>query len=200
MAEIPPSPHRRPIPPPVPTPSAPAAPPRPAPAGIPIIHEQPARWPVVAIGITKLLKSSALLALGIGVHHLLRAGARQELTDFVAQAHGDPHNKYLYLALTKILAIPEHTLRVLRVGFDVYAGLYAIEGVGLLADRPWAEWMVVVTTGGFVPLELYELTFHPTWVRAGMLLLNLIILAYLCFRLYRRHQLKREREEMAGSL
>jgi uncharacterized membrane protein (DUF2068 family) len=149
----------------------------------------PARWPDVLIGIGKLCKAVGLLALGFGVQQLLSPAHHEALRGLVEQVH--PHNQYLYFLLGKALAIPEATLRMLRVGFFVYSGLYAIEGIGLLADRPWAEWMVVVTTAGFIPIEAREIYLHITWVRCLVMALNLFVVSYLCFRLYRRHQIKR---------
>lgn len=150
----------------------------------------PARWPVVMIGVTKLVKSAGLWAIGFGILGLLNVNQRQAMTDFVTQAH--PHNWYLNFALAKALAIPHDTLRMLHVASFVYAGLYAIEGIGLLANRPWAEWMVVVTTGGFVPIEVYEMCRRFTAVRVSAFTINVAILVYLCVRLRRQHLIKLE--------
>jgi uncharacterized membrane protein (DUF2068 family) len=48
------------------------------------------------------------------------------------------------------------------VGTFPYAGLFAIEGFGVLLRKRWAEYFTIVTPGGLIPLEIYELPQHFT--------------------------------------
>jgi len=81
---------------------------------------------------------------------------------------------------------------VLHLGVIIYAGLYLIEGAGLLWDKKWAEWMVIVTTAGFLPFEVYEIYKEVTWGRCLLFILNMIVMAYLIFRLHRQAVIKKE--------
>ena len=45
--------------------------------------------------------------------------------------------------------------------------------------RPWAEWLAIVAGSAYLPVELYEIWRHATWMRGFVLLTNLFIVAYL---------------------
>ncbi len=51
------------------------------------------------------------------------------------------------------------------MGTFLYAGLFLIEGTGLLLRKHWAEYFTIITTGLFIPLEVYELARHFTVVK-----------------------------------
>jgi uncharacterized membrane protein (DUF2068 family) len=68
------------------------------------------------------------------------------------------------------------------VGTFLYAGLFATEGVGLLLRKRWAEYFTIVTTGGLIPIEVFELTRHFTTTRLVVLILNVLTVWYLVAR------------------
>jgi uncharacterized membrane protein (DUF2068 family) len=80
-------------------------------------------------------------------------------------------------------------LEAFGVGAFVYAILFTIEGIGLWMGKRWAEYLTVIATALFVPLEIYEITQRVSAARLLALLLNLAIVAYLIYRL-RRGQAK----------
>ncbi|HVX85175.1 MAG TPA: DUF2127 domain-containing protein [Phycisphaerae bacterium] len=162
-----------------------------------------ARWPLVLIGIGKLMKATALVVASFYLLKLINPQAHANLDTLLQEWREGPHNEYLYKALEKGLRIPPGKLKVLRVGALIYAGLYGIEGIGLLFDKGWAEWMTVITTAGFIPVEAYELWTAPTWPKFVLIIVNAAILLYLCVRLRWRGQVKRAAkhggfEAMAG--
>ena len=53
-------------------------------------------------------------------------------------------------------------------------------------EKVWAEYMTVIITTSFIPVELYELIKHATRARACVLVINIIVVAYLVFRLCQR--------------
>jgi uncharacterized membrane protein (DUF2068 family) len=155
------------------------------------------RWPLVLIGIGKLIKSTLLVVASFYLLKLIRPEAHDKLEGLLKEWREGPHNEYLYQALNKALAIPVTKLKMLRVGALVYAGLYGVEGVGLLFDKGWAEWMTVITTAGFIPVEAYELWSEASWPKAVLLIANVAILVYLIFRLRWRVQIKHVEKEGA---
>jgi uncharacterized membrane protein (DUF2068 family) len=98
----------------------------------------------------------------------------------------DPDNHYIHLFLNKALNISPKQIREFSLGSFVYAGLRIIEGVGLVLRKRWAEYLVVIITGIFIPLEVYELFRRFTFVRLFVMLLNLAIVWYLARNLRRR--------------
>ncbi|HET9654304.1 MAG TPA: DUF2127 domain-containing protein [Kineosporiaceae bacterium] len=63
-----------------------------------------------------------------------------------------------------------------------YGALQVVEGVGLWGGWLWAEYLAVVATSLFVPLEVYELVHKFTPLKAGALVVNLLAVAYLVYK------------------
>ncbi len=81
--------------------------------------------------------------------------------------------------LTRLGNVRPHSLAVLAIFAGVYAAVSATEAVGLWRERRWAEYLTVLTTAGFLPIEIHELVARVTFVRAGAMVVNLLILVYL---------------------
>ncbi|HZC81391.1 MAG TPA: DUF2127 domain-containing protein, partial [Nitrospiraceae bacterium] len=64
-----------------------------------------------------------------------------------------------------------------------------VEGIGLWLEFTWAAYLTVVSTSLLLPFELYEVIEQVSILRIGVLLLNLVIVAYLVSQL-RRHTLR----------
>ncbi|MEZ5184354.1 MAG: DUF2127 domain-containing protein [Candidatus Nanopelagicales bacterium] len=60
-----------------------------------------------------------------------------------------------------------------------YAALEAIESVFLWRGKRWAEYLTVIATAAFLPLEINELMDKVSFLRVSALVVNLAILAYL---------------------
>ena len=60
-----------------------------------------------------------------------------------------------------------------------YAALEAVESVFLWRGKRWAEYLTVVATAAFLPLEVYEIVEKVSALKVGALLVNLAIVAYL---------------------
>jgi uncharacterized membrane protein (DUF2068 family) len=137
---------------------------------------------VRVIGILKLLKASVLVALGVG--GLTASGV--ELSGLGGRLLGwignFPGRHSVGQALHRLLSLDlrtEHRLAVLSLA---YAGVFLVEGVGLLARKRWAEWMTVVVTASFIPFEIYELVEGFSMGKLLTLLLNVLIVVYLLWR------------------
>ena len=77
-------------------------------------------------------------------------------------------------------------MKEISAGTFFYAGILLTEGIGLLMKKHWAEYFTVISTGVFIPLEVYEIVHRFTWVRVGVLLVNVAIVWYLVDRIRRR--------------
>ena len=71
------------------------------------------------------------------------------------------------------------TLTWIAAGLGGYALLQVVEGVGLWYAKRWAEYLAVVATSVFIPLEVYELVEKVTWLRVGALVFNIAAVIYL---------------------
>jgi uncharacterized membrane protein (DUF2068 family) len=136
------------------------------------------------IAAFKLLKGLALLAVGIAVHIIARREAT-EAQEWVDLFRIDPHNHYLHRLLALIPSIDAHKLHELSVGTFAYSALFLTEGMGLFLRKRWAEFLTVISTAGFIPLEVYEIFHRPGTLKVLLLLVNVAVVAYLVFEIRR---------------
>jgi uncharacterized membrane protein (DUF2068 family) len=127
------------------------------------------------IGALKLLKALALIGCGIG---LLKIGSY----------HHDPENRYINHLIAKIGHASPRRIKELGIGCFAYAALFATEGIGLSLRKVWAEYLTTFITTSFIPLEIYELVQHRSWVKAAVIVANIAIVIYLVLRLRRDKQ------------
>lgn len=140
------------------------------------------------IGLFKLVKAVVLLAFLAIILRLLRHNPTQAVIWWALKLHVDPGNQYLQAALSKLLALDGRESELLAAATVLYVILFAIEGVGLLFDSAAAEYLTIVETAGFIPIEMYELGRHASAVRVMTLAVNVTIVAYLGIRLRRRRR------------
>jgi uncharacterized membrane protein (DUF2068 family) len=91
----------------------------------------------------------------------------------------DPDNRFAHGLLSRIVGISPNRLEALSADTLIYAGLLLTEGTGLLLRKRRPEYFTIVTTGGLIPLELYEIGRHLTAGKVIVLLVNAAIVAYL---------------------
>jgi uncharacterized membrane protein (DUF2068 family) len=89
-------------------------------------------------------------------------------------------------AIAGLLALGGRERHELELACFAYASVFAVEGVGLVLRRRWAEWLTVVVTGSFLPIEGYELAHRRGGAEVVALALNLAIVGYLLAHLRRR--------------
>jgi uncharacterized membrane protein (DUF2068 family) len=141
------------------------------------------RWPndpgLRVIAFFKLVKATLLLVAGIGALGLLSHHSAKLITDWATALAADRHDHLLEMALTDVVDVDEGKLRLLSVGGFLYATLFYTEGFGLFFDKRWAEYLTIVTTGGLIPFELFELHRRVTMLKIEVLVANVLIVAYL---------------------
>ncbi len=133
------------------------------------------------IGALKLAKALMLLAAGIGVVSL----GTDHIHTLAWSFQHDEANHYIDEALSKVSHVSPHELHELGVGCFVYAALFSVEGVGLWMRKVWAEYVTIVITGSFIPLEVYEMVEHRSVVKGVVIALNVAIVVYLVWKLKR---------------
>jgi uncharacterized membrane protein (DUF2068 family) len=162
--------------------------------------EPPARGDrvVAVIGAFKLVKS--VLLFGLGVLWVAGAAEGGSLMHAAVWTGALDGHRIVRAAIARLASLNARALHELAVASFVYAAVFAVEGVGLLMRRRWAEWLTVFVTASFIPLELYELVSRPRPAKLVALALNVAITVYLARRrLIARAQRRAERRAGAGS-
>jgi uncharacterized membrane protein (DUF2068 family) len=129
-----------------------------------------------------LVKALLLVAVAIGAIRFLHKDLAAAVMHWVQVLRIDPDNALIHRMLAKIFRVTPKQLKELSVGTFLYAGLFTTEGLGLLLRKRWAEYFTIFTTGGLIPLEIYELWRHLTIAKAAVLLVNILIVWYLAAR------------------
>ena len=143
---------------------------------------------LVLIAIFKLVKVALLVAIGVGAFELAGHDTGQTLTRWASHLRVDPENRLFHALLQKTAGVDAKELEELGVGTFVYAIVFAVEGVGLLLKKRWAEYMTVIVTTSFVPLEIWEMTHRPSVAKAITIALNAAIIVYLVIKLKKQRR------------
>ena len=141
---------------------------------------------LLAIGIFKLGKSLLFFCIGIGAIHLLHKDLGDEVVRLATALKFDPESRVVSVLLDKVDLIDAHRLREIGLATFAYSALALTEGIGLMLEKVWAEYLTLILTVSFLPWELYELVRRPSWFRLGLLLINLAVLGYLVWLLQRK--------------
>lgn len=141
---------------------------------------------LLAIAVFKMAKSAFFFCVGMGAIHFLHKDLSDAALRLARALRFDPEHRIVALALEKIDLIDAHRLRQIGIGTFAYSALALTEGIGLLLERTWAEYLTLVLTISFLPWEMYELFRHATWAKAILFGFNLAILGYLVWLLHRK--------------
>ena len=157
------------------------------------------RW-ILVIGGFKLLKGLLFVLLGIGALKLLHRDIVDLLTRWLIDWHFDPESRFVNLVLDKAAMIDAHRLKQISIAIFCYAGLDFTEGIGLVLEKTWAEYLTLILTASFLPWEFFEIMRHPTWVKVVLTLVNILVVVYLVFYVQRslRNRRSARRAELRG--
>ena len=141
---------------------------------------------IFLIAIFKLAKGILLLMVAVGALKLLHRDVAETVTHWIRLLRVDPDNHHIHDLLSGVFRVTPKQLHELSLGTFIYAGLFLTEGIGLLLRKRWAEFLTIITTGGLIPLELYEIHHHLTLAKVLVLAVNVAIVIYLIVRVRRK--------------
>ncbi len=145
------------------------------------------RW-LLLIGGFKLVEAVFFLLVGVGAIHFLHRDLRDAVLQLATKLRRDPEGRLVGFVLNHIDSVTAHRLRQIGVATFFYAALRVAEGWGLVLEKAWAEYLTVGVTMAFLPLEMYEIVRRPDWFRVGIMVVNLLVLAYLLWLLQRKKE------------
>lgn len=141
---------------------------------------------LLLIGLFKLFKGVSLVIIGFGLLRLLHRDVAEVTQHWIEVLRVDPDNRFIHRALMKVFNVTPKQLKELSAGTFVYSAIFLTEGTGLLLRKHWAEYMTLISTGLFIPLEIYEIHRHFTMMKLGVTLVNVLIVWYLAARIKRK--------------
>ena len=130
-------------------------------------------------GVTALAASLGLLSL---LHHDLHHLAIALISHFGL----DPGAHYPSLLVHYADVVADTNRRQLFLLAVGYVALRLAEAHGLWHEHAWGEWLGALSGALYVPFELQHLRHAPGLASASVLALNLAVVAFLGWQLWRR--------------
>ncbi|MBV8300746.1 MAG: DUF2127 domain-containing protein [Candidatus Dormibacteraeota bacterium] len=139
------------------------------------------------IVLDRTVKFVVLVAGGIGLIVATRVGFIDQLATTVQQQLNLSPGNHLWLRLVSWLlqrfgSLGRSGEYALGIAAVLYGLLEGFEALGLVLRRRWAEYLVLLATVAFIPLEVDELIRHPSVWKGLALLVNVAIVVYLVRR------------------
>jgi uncharacterized membrane protein (DUF2068 family) len=143
------------------------------------------------IALERTVRAVLLLAAGAYLVTHLGSDLGKLADRLMRDVELDPRRPFLHRIIVKLHRLHASTVLITGIAALGYGMLELVEGVGLWLDQLWAEYVTVIATSLLIPLEVYELVRKPSVLKAGGIVVNVLIVAYLISTLRRR--LARER-------
>jgi len=122
--------------------------------------------------------------------------AAMNVLDFL---HIDPDRRLAGMFIDAAGKVMDWNVIFVGVGAFAYSALRFIEAYGLWCERVWAEWLAIISGSLYIPMEVIELVRHATPIRWGLLIINLIVVAYIAWVRYDEHMARQHPSSAANA-
>lgn len=142
-----------------------------------------------AVALFEALKGTIVLVAGFGLARAINSDAGEFAEHLVHRLHLNPAQRFprIFIDLANNLSDAQlWALAALAMGYSI---LRFAETYGLWFQRRWGEWVAALSGGVYVPVEIYELSRGYSTVKLAALVLNALVVAYMCFLLVRRRRI-----------
>jgi uncharacterized membrane protein (DUF2068 family) len=140
------------------------------------------------LAVERILRALVLIAAAYGVHRF--ASAQKSLRDSfgrlipaarpLADRLGvDLDQSTIVHGTTSALHASQTTLTLVAIGLLLYGLLEGVEGVGLWMAKRWAEYLTVVATAAFLPIEIHEIMNAVSVTKVATFAINVAAVVYL---------------------
>lgn len=139
-----------------------------------------------AVAALEAAKGMVVLSTGCGLFALVHRNVQHLAEQLVAHAHLNPASRTPRVFIEFAGQLDDARLLQLAAAALAYSAVRMVEAYGLWHGRAWAE--VLAAAGGavYLPFELAEMIRRPGLLSAGLLALNLGIVAFMVYSLRRR--------------
>lgn len=134
-----------------------------------------------AVATVEFLKGLVVLLAGFGVLSLVHRDAWDVAESFLEWLHISPDGHYAQVFLNLADQVTDRKVWAVAIGALAYSSLRFAEAYGLWRERPWAEWLALVSGAIYLPVEIYELARRPDFVRLAIFLINLAVVLYMAY-------------------
>jgi len=142
-----------------------------------------------ALALFEAAKGLLALLAGLSVFSLLHQNVQLIAGQLIAHAHFNPAKHIPGIFIEAASHLTDSRIRFIAILAFLYSSMRFVEAYGLWFARRWAEWFALLSGGVYLPIELYELAQGFTWLKIGLVLINLVIVCYMAFMLNRNGSL-----------
>ena len=132
------------------------------------------------------IKGVGLLVVAFYLFTHIGSGLDSLINRIIGQLDLDPGSNFLkeaiYDLVLRFVGISQTSLVALAVGSFLYGVIESAESIGLILRRRWAEYLVILATAFFIPVEVVELARKPTLLKAAAFVINVVVVVYLVRR------------------
>ncbi len=153
---------------------------------------------VILIGFFKLFKGTLCILTAAAILSLTNQQVSDRLREWTSELDVAPLRRTIgdFIA-NRVLGLNARDLVAGASIAALYATLFLTEGIGLLLDKAWAEWMVVISSAGLIPLEIIEIVRHHGILMILTFIGNVLIVLYLAHHVRIRMRLQHEEKLQA---
>jgi uncharacterized membrane protein (DUF2068 family) len=138
-----------------------------------------------AVALFEAVKGSLALLAACGVLAIIPREARHVAIELVGRLHLNAGKSYPSVFVRLMENAANVQLWLIAALVVVYALVRFAEAYGLWHSKHWAEWLAAVSGAIYVPVEIYEISRGVSWIKVSALVLNIAIVAYMCYVLWR---------------
>lgn len=134
---------------------------------------------LLLIAAYKGLQALLFVAVGVGAMRLIHKDIPDVFEQVREALHFSPESRLVNFLLDRATLLNDPVLRRIGVVAFSYAGVSLGEGIGLFLEKAWGEYLTLIITASFLPWEVFEIFRRVTWLRIGLLIINLLVFLYL---------------------
>lgn len=134
---------------------------------------------LLLIASYKTLQAILFALIGLGARHMLHKDVGDELAAIADHLRFNPESRLVNIVLDRASLLNDPVLRRIGILAFAYSAISYVEGIGLYFERVWAEYLTLIITASFLPLEIVEIFRRQTWFRFSLLGVNLLVFLYL---------------------
>lgn len=132
------------------------------------------------------VRALVLIVLGIVLLSHPHTDWAKEVRELANDGGLNPSSNVVRKILEVVRKFPARETVVFGLIAIAYGALEAAESYGLARRRRWGEWLTLVATSILIVPEVWELFRKATPLKIGALVVNVLVVAYLYWRLRRR--------------
>lgn len=142
------------------------------------------------VALLEAAKGALVLLVGLGLLSLVHHDVQRFCERLISHLHLNPAAYYPRIFLDLAGQLTDARLWLMAAAAAGYSLMRFFEAYGLWYERRWAQWFAALSGGVYVPFELFELYKGVSWLSIGALALNVAIVAFMLYSIYRADHVK----------